>query len=67
MVCTGYELGLNMLECGFTHNSKEPLRGEKKFIMPGHNKIIMPAQQPIRARALLLPHDKGTIMTDALV
>ena len=26
---------------------------EKKFIMPGHYKKIMPAQQPIRARVLL--------------
>ena len=42
----------------FTHNSKEPSSREKNLIMPGHYKKIMPAQQPIRARVLLLPYNK---------
>ena len=32
-------------------------RAEKNFIMPGHYKKIMPAQQPIRARVLLQPYN----------
>ena len=39
----------------FTHNSKEP-----SSRVPGHYKKIMPAQQAIRARVLLLP-EKGAL------
>ena len=42
----------------FTHNSKEPSSRAKNFLMPGHYKKIMPAQQPIRARVLLQPYNK---------
>ena len=43
----------------FTHNSKKPPSPEKIFIMPGHYKKILPAQQPIRsARTIVRSHIK---------
>ena len=40
-----------------TPRSRSNLTLKIIFIMPGHYKKIMPAQQPIRARALLLPYN----------
>ena len=43
----------------FTHNSKKPPSPKKIFIMPGHYKKILPAQQPIRSvRTIVRSHIK---------
>ena len=43
----------------FTHAQlKKADESRKSFIMPGHYKKIMPAQQPIRAHVLLSPYNK---------
>ena len=39
---------------------KRAVEQRKIFIMPGHYKKILPAQQPIRARVLLQPYNKTT-------
>ena len=36
----------------------------KIFIMPGHYKKIMPAQQPIRGRVLLQPYNNMYLLTE---
>ena len=42
----------------FYSQLKRAFEPRKYFIMPGHYKIIMLAQQPIRARVLLQPYNK---------
>ena len=41
----------------FYSQLKSAVEPRKNFIMPGHYKKIMPAQQPIRARVLFQPYN----------
>ena len=43
--------------------TRKSCRAKKNFIMPGHYKKIMPAQQPIRASVLLQTYNKYGLMT----
>ena len=43
----------------FYSQLKTAVEPRKNFIMPGHYKKIMPAQQPIRARVLLWPYNNA--------
>ena len=46
----------------FYSQLKRAVTPRKNFVMPGHYKKIMPTQQPIRARVLLQPYNKGSFI-----